>query len=662
MHLTQPLIAKAKILVVDDKPENLKLLTQILSDRGYKVRVAPSGKLALKSCESNLPDLILLDINMPEMNGYEVCKNLKLDLDTRDIPVIFISASDEVIDKVNAFTVGGVDYITKPFEPLEVIARIEHQLHLRELQLQLIEQNKILQQNLEARRQAEVEIRLLLATTQAISHQNDVHSALQVILQLVAKTIQWDYGEAWLPNEEDKVLECSPGWYSSDSMLAEFRSKTLTVNFGENIGLPGKIWADKQPEWIENILDETELLVWHYRLIEIGLKSAFGVPIVLEDKVLAILIFYKKSHTNFSARIVNLVSAVAAQLASLIQRKKTEDILRIAQERYHSIVENAVEGIYQITPSGRYLSANLALAKIYGYESPEQLIASLQNNERQLYADPNRWGDFKQAIEQNDSLLGFESQVYRQDGEVIWISENARLVRDGKARTLYYEGTVSDITDRKIAQEQTEKLLLNILPQPIVELLQQKQQVIADSFADVSVLFADLVGFTDFAATKTPKELVEILNHIFSEFDRLSQRHGLEKIKTIGDAYMVVGGLPTPRSNHAEAIAQMALDMQAVIAKFNSQNQENFHLRIGINIGSVIAGVIGLTKFIYDLWGDAVNVASRMESTGIPGQIQVTDNVYDRLKDRFIFQKRGNILIKGKGEMTTYFLVAKNYL
>jgi class 3 adenylate cyclase len=150
---------------------------------------------------------------------------------------------------------------------------------------------------------------------------------------------------------------------------------------------------------------------------------------------------------------------------------------------------------------------------------------------------------------------------------------------------------------------------------------------------------------------------VEILNLIFSKFDLLSQQHGLEKIKTIGDAYMVVGGLPTYREDHAEAIARMALDMQASLDSVNHKLGQSFCLRIGINIGPVVAGVIGLTKFIYDLWGDTVNVASRMESSGIPGEIQVTSAVYERLKEKFTFKKRGDIAIKGKGEMTTYFLV-----
>jgi urea transport system substrate-binding protein len=212
----------------------------------------------------------------------------------------------------------------------------------------------------------------------------------------------------------------------------------------------------------------------------------------------------------------------------------------------------------------------------------------------------------------------------------------------------------------KLQKEEIEELLLNILPKAIADRLQEGQSIIADSFSDVSVLFADLVGFTNFASQKSAAETVKVLNQIFSLFDELSLRHGLEKIKTMGDAYMVVGGLPDPQENHAFAIAQMALDMQAAVASFNVENNHNFSLRIGINIGGVVAGVIGLTKFSYDLWGDTVNVAQRMESNGIPGEIQVTAAVYDRLKDKFLFKKRGAVEIKGKGEMMVYLLVGRN--
>jgi class 3 adenylate cyclase len=224
-----------------------------------------------------------------------------------------------------------------------------------------------------------------------------------------------------------------------------------------------------------------------------------------------------------------------------------------------------------------------------------------------------------------------------------------------------------DITERLQAEEalrhqqqQTERLLLNILPEPIADRLKQETSTtIAEDFAEVSVMFADIVGFTQMASSLSPIELIDLLNQIFSAFDRLSEKHGLEKIKTVGDAYMVVGGLPTRRTDHAEAIAEMALDIQSAIAKFREETGKDFNIRIGINTGPVVAGVIGIKKFSYDLWGDTVNIASRMESHGIPGQVQVTPATYERLREQYLFQERGAIQVKGKGEMTTYFLIGR---
>lgn len=208
-------------------------------------------------------------------------------------------------------------------------------------------------------------------------------------------------------------------------------------------------------------------------------------------------------------------------------------------------------------------------------------------------------------------------------------------------------------------QERTERLLLSILPMPVAEQLKQGQKIIADSFAEVTVLFADIVDFTRLSADHTPIEVVSLLNQIFSAFDRLAQQHGVEKIKTIGDAYMAVGGLPIPRSNHAEAIAEMAIDMLDVVAQFQGDTDEPLTMRIGINTGPVVAGVIGMNKFIYDLWGDTVNIASRMESFGLAGCIQVSSTTYNILQNKYSFKERGLIPIKGKGEMTTYLLTGR---
>ena len=208
-------------------------------------------------------------------------------------------------------------------------------------------------------------------------------------------------------------------------------------------------------------------------------------------------------------------------------------------------------------------------------------------------------------------------------------------------------------------REKSERLLLNILPRPIANRLKQQETTIADNFTEVTVLFADIVDFTSFSAEVSPTQLVNILNDVFSAFDLLAERYNLEKIKTVGDAYMVVGGLPTPREDHVDAMADMALEMQALMPDFKRTDGEPFSMRIGMNTGPVVAGVIGTKKFIYDLWGDTVNMASRMESHGVPGQIQVTAAVYDRLSDRYKFEDRGLISVKGKGEIPAYLLLGR---
>ncbi len=211
----------------------------------------------------------------------------------------------------------------------------------------------------------------------------------------------------------------------------------------------------------------------------------------------------------------------------------------------------------------------------------------------------------------------------------------------------------------EVERAKSEGLLLNVLPASVASRLKESDEVIADGFPSATVLFADIVGFTPLAQELTPADTVALLDKVFARWDELAARHGVEKIKTIGDSYMVAGGLPTPREDHAEAIADLALEMGAEVERCAEESGRSLEVRIGIDTGPVVAGVIGRAKFSYDLWGDTVNTASRMESHGVPGAIQVSERAYEQLRDSYYLRQRGTIEVKGKGPMTTYVLVGR---
>lgn len=206
-------------------------------------------------------------------------------------------------------------------------------------------------------------------------------------------------------------------------------------------------------------------------------------------------------------------------------------------------------------------------------------------------------------------------------------------------------------------REKSESLLLNILPREIAEILKNDSGTIADHYDQVSVLFADLVNFTPLSAEVSPREMVGLLNEIFSHFDSLVDQYGVEKIETVGDEYMAACGVPRPNANHARAVALLALDMCAYMASFPMQYGRRLEIRIGIHSGPIVAGVIGRKKFAFELFGDTVNTANRMQSHGVPGKVQITHSTYELIKDEFVCEPRGKMLVKGKGEMETWFLI-----
>lgn len=357
--------------------------------------------------------------------------------------------------------------------------------------------------------------------------------------------------------------------------------------------------------------------------------------------------------------------AIRAILRDITARKVAEDALAKSVSLLQATFDSTADGILAIDRSGKIVTFNREFVEMWGIPNEVMAlrddattIAFIMNQLKEPQAFQERIESlYEQPEAESYDLLEF------QDGRCFErYSEPQRLGDKIIGRVWSYH----DITERKQAedalreeQEKSEKLLLNILPKAIAERLKQNETTIAEYFPEVTVLFADIVGFTALSAVMNPIDLVELLNKIFSRFDVLCDRHGLEKIKTIGDAYMVVGGLPYPRADHAEAIAQMALDMQTEIARFNTNNRKYFSIRVGIHSGPVVAGVIGIKKFIYDLWGDTVNIASRMESHGLSWRIQVSETTYKLLEHKYLFQERGIIDVKGKGGMRTYLLVGK---
>ncbi|MDB9495327.1 adenylate/guanylate cyclase domain-containing protein [Spirulina major CS-329] len=363
--------------------------------------------------------------------------------------------------------------------------------------------------------------------------------------------------------------------------------------------------------------------------------------------------------------VVSGENEVLMIIRDITERKAAKEALEKSLALQKAVLESITDAVIAVDYSDNIIAYNQNFLAMWDVTS-EVLMSPNQSDRLMPLArqvlDPGAFLKRIQDLHNRPAEESFELLEFR-DGRVLERFSRPQKVGDEIVGRVW---GFRDITERKraeqrlrIERERAEKLLLNILPVAIAEQLKQQPGSLAEQFENVTILFADIVGFTPLSAQMKPIELVEFLNHIFSTFDQLTEQFGLEKIKTIGDAYMVVGGLPQPRSDHAEAIANMALAMQKVIETITATSGKPFQIRIGINSGSVVAGVIGIKKFIYDLWGDAVNVASRMESLGEPGKIQVTQAVYERLHDQFTFDFRGALQVKGKGEMSTYWLVGQ---
>ncbi|NEP11487.1 MAG: PAS domain S-box protein [Symploca sp. SIO2C1] len=450
MNSNLPSLSVADILLVDDQPQNLRLLTTMLSERGYKVRKAINGTLALNAVQLNKPDLIVLDIKMPELNGYEVCQRLKTNQQTADIPVIFMSALEEVWDKVKAFEVGGVDYISKPFQVQEVLARIENQLTIYRQKKQLEQQQKQLaSQN--------AQLQLLLTTTKAIHEASDFHSALEATLCQVCEKIGWDFGEFWIPNQETTVLEYGPGWYARDESFEEFRHKSELLRFSTNKGILRQIWLSKQPYWFTDVsVEPCRVFLRSQFAKEIGLKACLGVPIILNEQVLAILVFFKREASPREERLIELVSALASQLSSLIGRKRSESALRESQQQLAAMAANIPGTVYR-----GVVHADGKISFVYISDGERELTGLVPDEiivAPELYLQaihPEDRANFEESLRTSVQTLepsNYEYRIVSTSGEVKWVRDSTRYSCLDNGDVIV-DGVALDISDRRQSEE-----------------------------------------------------------------------------------------------------------------------------------------------------------------------------------------------------------------
>jgi len=342
-----------------------------------------------------------------------------------------------------------------------------------------------------------------------------------------------------------------------------------------------------------------------------------------------------------------------------LHRKNRYDLILLDLQMPGMDGFQVMEGLKEIEAGG-YLPVLVVTAQ------PGHKLRALQAGAKDFVSKPF---DLVEVLTRANNMLEVRLLHTETKNHAKMLEQTLREVEESRELIRRQGNEVKTLYDKIVVEQKlSERLLLNVLPRAIAERLKGRREeigdsfpeVIADSFPEATVLFADIVGFTKFSTGVTPEQLVVLLNEIFADYDTLADNRGLEKIKSIGDAYMAAAGLPVPVDDHAARAAHMALDMLDALARFNERSGNTFQSRIGIHSGAVVAGVIGKRKFIYDLWGAAVNTASRMESHGVAGRVQISEATRSRLGEPFLFEERGAIDVKDMGELHTWFLTGRS--
>ncbi len=460
--------SQTNILIVDDTSDNLMILKQMLLQKGYQVRPAISGPLALKAVRMSPPDLILLDVMMSGMDGYEVCRQLKADERTRDIPVLFISAQDKTVDKVKAFEVGGVDYIIKPFQAEEVLVRVKTHVALRIMQKQLQAQNTRLQREIRERKQTQEnlghrksQLFLLNQVGQLFSSSLELDDVLETALVEVQRLGNIRSVSIWLLDPETDELVCMHAKGPGSEVLVHWRLK-------RGQGITG--WVAQHGESV--IIEDTWTDERHYKTVDnqsgVAIRSMLSMPLKIKGSVIGVmglvdrrvghfkqgdLLFLEPIATAAAAAIENARLYTTAQ-QEITERKQAETLLRSSEKKYRSIFENVTTGIFQTTLAGRFITVNPALAKMLGYASQRELMTWVTHIAEQLFSDPRHWYKLITRIQKTPKKAKVETRFRCKDGKQIIGLLNIWSVQDENGKILYFEGIIEDISERK-RREQT---------------------------------------------------------------------------------------------------------------------------------------------------------------------------------------------------------------
>ncbi|WP_017652885.1 PAS domain S-box protein [Fortiea contorta] len=506
-----------------------------------------------------------------------------------------------------------------------------------------------------ARQRREQRICAQYAISQILTESQTIKQAIPKILQAICQTLGWDLGELWTPSQYiaqpvqqdnmDAVLRCVEIWSSRVVSVREFKAITWQTIYKPGAGLPGRIWARRSPHWINDITLDHDLRR-SPAADAAGLHAAFGFPILDEGEILGVMIFFSRETLPKDVELLQMMVSIGSQISHFVKRKQAEFALRESEERYRDLFENAHDMIQFVNVYGSFLYVNDTWKQILGYNQAE--IAKMNVFE---IVHP----DFQQNLREN---------FYRvMSGEKIEPIQTAFMTKNGQ--TIILEGQINckfvenqPVATRGIFRQiigtLTTQTTLNHQPESATQSLQSKKFHVSQLVNnEITVLVADIVGVTEIAPRVNAMQLANLLNAIFSSFDRLMTQYGLDKLSTTNDAYIVYGDSSTHKLDHAQAIAQMSLDMQTAIAIFNAENHQNFHLRIGIHSGSINGEIADGS------WKNIVNTAKKIESQASPGQIFVSNDTHQRLRTKFRLEKRSIMAINEQETITTYLFTGK---